>query len=392
MCSVTPHAPMTGSVSVRSEAENGGEERQHKMVKPDAPTLVESEPEILMRRSKPAIVRSKTLDQSLLLQMQSDGETKTERKKPQSGQFSRFTNAQYRKIFKDISKDEPLRQSYTCALQKDILYQGRLFVTENWICFHSKVFGKDTKIAVPTSSISAIKKTKTAILVPNALVIETETERHLFVSFLSRDTTYKFLMSVCPHLDEKSVGSRRGHDFRVDPTSLPLGFSADLFNTDRGVRQRQNIEDSSSSDSHSPNYEKIPAFRNVVKQGTIPAHQNSHVDQTDSHHKVPSVSEGVTCDIKSLRPVSLNTLLAVYLFLVGILVLSSCYMAFKIISLEERLISLNSLKTFSYSGDDYLNGYSDDEHGEISTVLSMNILTLEKIQRNLQKLLEETQL
>ncbi len=35
---------------------------------------------------------------------------------------------------------------YTCALQKDILYQGRLFVSENWICFHSKVFGKDTKV------------------------------------------------------------------------------------------------------------------------------------------------------------------------------------------------------------------------------------------------------
>ena len=35
---------------------------------------------------------------------------------------------------------------YTCALQKDILYQGRLFVSDNWICFHSKVFGRDTKV------------------------------------------------------------------------------------------------------------------------------------------------------------------------------------------------------------------------------------------------------
>lgn len=35
---------------------------------------------------------------------------------------------------------------YTCALQKDILYQGKMFVSDNWICFHSKVFGKDTKV------------------------------------------------------------------------------------------------------------------------------------------------------------------------------------------------------------------------------------------------------
>lgn len=91
---------------------------------------------------------------------------------------------------------------YTCALQKDILYQGRMFVSAHWICFHSKVFGKDTKvpapplqpepfllcyfpadsfvvcqIAVPVVSVTHIKKTKTAILVPNALVIATENDK-----------------------------------------------------------------------------------------------------------------------------------------------------------------------------------------------------------------------
>ncbi|KPP77844.1 hypothetical protein Z043_102712 [Scleropages formosus] len=120
---------------------------------------------------------------------------------------------------------------YTCALQKDILYQGKLFVSDNWICFYSKVFGKDTKIAIPVHSVTFIKKTKTAILVPNALVINTTKERvskglhkciatchfnfvnatiltvrncalqHVFVSFLSRDTTYKCLKSICLHLD-----------------------------------------------------------------------------------------------------------------------------------------------------------------------------------------------
>lgn len=37
---------------------------------------------------------------------------------------------------------------FTCALQKEILYQGKLFVSENWICFHSKVFGKDIKVGI----------------------------------------------------------------------------------------------------------------------------------------------------------------------------------------------------------------------------------------------------
>lgn len=40
-------------------------------------------------------------------------------------------------------------EGYTCALQRDILYQGKMFVSENWICFHSKVFGRDTKVGSP---------------------------------------------------------------------------------------------------------------------------------------------------------------------------------------------------------------------------------------------------
>lgn len=151
-------------------------------------------------------------------------------------------------------------EGYTCALQRDILYQGKMFVSDNWICFHSKVFGRDTKvrspprsgsapalpvplpdmlmlpnhqISIPVPSVTFIKKTKTALLVPNALVIETAScqvrrarrlfpafrvnansiqlvvvvvvvfppFQHVFVSFLSRNTTYKFLKSVCLHLE-----------------------------------------------------------------------------------------------------------------------------------------------------------------------------------------------
>lgn len=95
-----------------------------------------------------------------------------------------------------------LSSGYTCALQRDMLYQGKMFVSQNWICFHSKVFGKDIKvcyrkpaireiiivsnpdqlalivfpfcqISIPVMSVKLLKKTKTALLVPNALVIGT---------------------------------------------------------------------------------------------------------------------------------------------------------------------------------------------------------------------------
>lgn len=395
-CSVPPHQQTDECVLLRQYAENIDEEEGHKMTRNDAFISLDAEADVSTRRRKPTLVRSKTFDPSLLLQVQSDSESKCERRKPQSAQSLR-TNIQYHKVFKDISEDEQLRQSYTCALQKDILYQGRLFVSDNWICFHSKVFGKDTKIVIPVASVTVIKKTKTAILVPNALVISTAHERHVFVSFLSRDTTYKVLMSVCPHLVEKSPGisqipsqSLRGH-----PASLPTDFSADLSDLDGPVRQTgQHMDDSSSSDCpESPDFIKTPkfpkrsqAFIEVTKRD---AELDSHTQETSSAANSPyTVSSGSEEFMKTLRPVSLslNALVIIYLSLVCVLLVSSCYMAFKIMSLEERLTSLVSME-FPNKRDEYQSLFAGDT-AEIYSVLSASLLKLEKIHRNLQRLLE----
>uniref|UniRef100_A0A8B9JWL1 GRAM domain containing 2B n=1 Tax=Astyanax mexicanus TaxID=7994 RepID=A0A8B9JWL1_ASTMX len=352
-CSVPP-SQQTLLESQCHNAENGAEERTRTVIKSDASLSMDTESEILGKRKKPTLIRSKTFDPSLLSHVQSDIETKIDRKKHHSYHFPR-SNSQYHKVFKDISESEHLKQSYTCALQKDILYQGRLFVSENWICFHSKVFGKDTKISIPVPSVTVIKKTKTAILVPNALVIATAQERHVFVSFLSRDTTYKVLMSVCIHLHDKCLGSSpipssADRNYRVTPSALPMDFSGDLSDLDGPVIQtRQELGDSSSSESpDSPEFEKITEHEQTVY------------------------------DVKALRPNSLNILLMFYLFLVCILVLSSCYMAFKIISLEERLVSLGSLAEFSHNRDDYHSLYTEDT-SEIYTILSVNLVKLEKV-------------
>uniref|UniRef100_A0A3B3ZGN0 GRAM domain-containing protein n=1 Tax=Periophthalmus magnuspinnatus TaxID=409849 RepID=A0A3B3ZGN0_9GOBI len=208
---------------------------------------------------------------------------------------------------------------YTCALQKDILYQGRMFVSEHWICFHSKVFGKDTKIVIPVVSITNIKKTKTALLLPNALVIATANDRYVFVSFLSRDNTYKYLMSVCLHLEVRDSTTQPGaHRFNSQTQSwfspgLVLVYSlfSPAFSGEFVEQRREDLEESSSSDSQTPDYDKI----NVC-----------------------------------------------------VLLLSSCYLAFKIVSLEQKLSTLGPMPDFT------------DPKPCVS---------LSQVQRNLQRLLDE---
>ncbi|XP_051277861.1 GRAM domain-containing protein 2B isoform X2 [Dicentrarchus labrax] len=398
-----------------SDVENVEERQRYERMVSESLQAVDPDQQELSGRRKPALVRSKTFDHSLLTQVQTDSNPKIERKKSHYSQLSK-SNCQYHKIFKEISKEEQLRQSYTCALQKDILYQGRMFVSDHWICFHSKVFGKDTKIAIPVISVTHIKKTKTAILVPNALVIATANDRYVFVSFLSRDNTYKILMSVCLHLEEKSpcsspVPSSAENSFRGQRSPLsprfPLSFPGDFSDLDGAVRQRrQELEESSSSDSQTPDYEKIaefpvPPFLDVLKntEGAAPPehpdHQhkakNQHQKQLspdNKQHDAHHAGSELVIDSRTLKPVSLNTVLFVYLFLVCFLVLSSCYLAFKIVSLEQRLTTLGSVSDFTHQENDFLRG-SDVNTDLFSELLTINLMKLEKVQKNLQRLLDE---
>ncbi|XP_076140477.1 GRAM domain-containing protein 2B-like [Alosa pseudoharengus] len=393
-----------------SEAENG-EDKQRRVGRMGVETPLSMdtpESDVSETKKKPPLMRFKPVDQLSPLQSPSDSETKLERKKSQSSQFSK-ANAQYHKIFKEISKDEILKQSYTCALQKDILYQGRLFVSDNWICFHSKVFGRDTKIIIPVLSVTHIKKSKTAILVPNAIVISTTNKVHVFVSFLSRDATYKVLKSICIHLEGEIIGcspvtSSAENSFRAEcPSSLPLVFSAEFSDLDGVVRQRrQEMLESSSSGSQTPDYEKMAEFPslpenflNVVKNGEVSVHADIHLQTPSARHGTQPncTSRPVLGDVhqdKPSQPLSLNTLLLIYMFLVSILVLSSCYMAFKIVVLEQRLNSLGSVGEYQHNDNAVHHRPHSEVNAEMYGELSTNLFKLEKIQRNLRKLLEET--
>ncbi|KAI3362110.1 hypothetical protein L3Q82_012439, partial [Scortum barcoo] len=347
-----------------SEVEHGGERRQRRRggSPADLHLCPDTESEPSECRKKPAGMRLKPVEQLSPMLSPSDCETKFERKKSQSSHLSK-TNAQYHKLFKEVSKDELLKQSkfqilffhgkqrqfepeceglcvptgYTCALQRDILYQGKMFVSDNWICFHSKVFGRDTKISIPVTSVTFIKKTKTALLVPNALVIET--------------TSYQ-VDKMC----NSPVASSCENSFRVKcPSSLPLDFSGDFSDLDGVVQQRrQEMMESSSSGSQTPDYDKITGSTNPTRGVTLK-------------------------DSKSSQPMSLHAILLIYLFLVSVLVMSSCYMAFKIVALEHRLNSLVSMGEHIRNENSVSHKPQNEANPEIYGELSTNLFKLEKV-------------
>ncbi|XP_072925749.1 GRAM domain-containing protein 2B isoform X2 [Hemitrygon akajei] len=402
------------SLFASSEPENAGLEEKTKKNGKSLNQQLQSlnlDAEIFETKKKTGLTRSKTYD-VVFTSGSTDYETKLERKKHSNPSK---TNATYHKIFKDIEKDESLKQSFTCALQKDILYQGKLFVSENWICFNSKVFGRDIKITIPTFSVTQIKKHKTALLVPNALCISTEFEKFMFVSLLSRDATYKLLKSVCLHLEERSDDISPNpplteNNLRAErPTSLPIDFNIEDLTDFPTVCRRRELEQFSSSGSQTPESENSQEFNSAtqallkVEKNAIPVRADVHVEEIADlrrsyHESRHSVVWGLLHKVRvnGEQHLSVTTLLVLYLVIVIVLVLSSFYMGIKICALEQRLASLGALPEYQAHHKDSFIQHDMGLPYQVNTdviydELNENLAKLEKIQKNLQKLLEGTE-
>ena len=79
-------------------------------------------------------------------------------------------------------------------LPQDILHQGRLFVTSTAACFYSYIFGWEQKLILDWKDVTTITKEKTAIFIPNAIQITTDSQKFFFASFVDRESSYLMLV------------------------------------------------------------------------------------------------------------------------------------------------------------------------------------------------------
>ncbi|XP_068693641.1 GRAM domain-containing protein 2B-like isoform X3 [Montipora foliosa] len=108
----------------------------------------------------------------------------------------------FHRLFKAVPKDQFPINDFSCALSREILLQGRIYVSQGWFCFYSNIFGWETQVTIDCRKIQSITREKTAYVVPNAILICTDDEKHFFSSFLSRETVYKLLLQVWDEIKE----------------------------------------------------------------------------------------------------------------------------------------------------------------------------------------------
>ncbi|XP_036132081.1 protein Aster-B isoform X1 [Molossus molossus] len=169
-------------------------------------------------------------------------------------------NEDFRKLFKQLPDTERLIVDYSCALQRDILLQGRLYLSENWICFYSNIFRWETLLTVRLKDICSMTKEKTARLIPNAIQVCTDSEKHFFTSFGARDRTYMMMFRLWQNaLLEKPLCPKELWHFVHQCYGSELGLTSDDedyvppdddFNT-MGYCEEIPVEDNEVNDSSS---------------------------------------------------------------------------------------------------------------------------------------------
>ncbi|XP_058274946.1 GRAM domain-containing protein 2B-like isoform X1 [Hemibagrus wyckioides] len=248
-----------------------------------------------------------------------------------------------------INETDDLIHAFTCALQKEVLYHGKMYVSLQHVCFYSSVLLKETKVQIHVSDIQIIKKKNTARVVPNAISIVTNTgDKYLFGSIRNRDVCFKVLKSICPQLQDVSNGSpqmssaENVHELEADTIS---SHSSQEDSTDphRSSDSGQNrttgrnvpLSSSVSSTSHVETRNNSTTWNSTSRDGSS-SEENTAVSW------VAMVTEKIRYFLSLGGTTSINRLITVYLILALLLLLSSGYIGLRIAALEEQLSTLGS--------------------------------------------------
>lgn len=95
---------------------------------------------------------------------------------------------------------------YSCAWQKDILVQGRMYLSQNYLCFYANILNWKSSLTIKFNDIISITREKTAKVISNAIEIKSNKgEKYFFASFVTRDKTFTLMQRMWKHAVEDEV-------------------------------------------------------------------------------------------------------------------------------------------------------------------------------------------
>ena len=168
-------------------------------------------------------------------------------------------NRDFHVLFKSVPDDDYLIEDYSCALQREILAHGRLYISEGHLCFSSNILGWVTTLVMSFDEIVAVEKRSTALVFKNGLEISTLHAKHVFASFASRDTTYDLIIKIWklghPQLQSSLNGVRLeepGGDRteKVDVESVSVTGTHSISGSEDDSEDDEDVYDEDEDEDH----------------------------------------------------------------------------------------------------------------------------------------------
>ncbi|XP_061174360.1 uncharacterized protein LOC133183413 [Saccostrea echinata] len=156
--------------------------------------------------------------------------TKESESKDPSPLRSKSKYNKFHKLFKAVPEEEYPLNDYSCAYIGDILLHGSIYISQNWICFYSKIRARGRRLQIPLEKVISITREKTALVFPNAIGVQTAEEKYTFGSFLMRDNAYKFINTVWKKNQSiKRIQNDHTFDFLKETAVLNSSVSTPVF-------------------------------------------------------------------------------------------------------------------------------------------------------------------
>ncbi|KAI1105170.1 hypothetical protein F4804DRAFT_304926 [Jackrogersella minutella] len=174
---------------------------------------------------------------------------------------SKKRNRDFHALFKSVPDDDYLIEDYSCALQREILAHGRLYVSEGHLCFSSNILGWVTTLVMSFDEIVSLEKRSTALLFKNGLMITTLHAKYVFASFTSRDSTYDLIVNIWklghPSLQSSLNGvslEGTGGDKteKVDDADAVIGSRSATASEDEESEDGDDVYDEDQEDDDAP--------------------------------------------------------------------------------------------------------------------------------------------
>ncbi|KAG5667163.1 hypothetical protein PVAND_015160 [Polypedilum vanderplanki] len=292
---------------------------------------------------------------------------KKEKKIKKIPQMSDSRIKKFQKIFNQkIPPDEKLINYFSCALVADILLQGHLYVSENFFSFYSNVFGYVTKLVIPISSVTFISKEKTAKMFPNAIGIQLDDAKHVFGSFISRETAYQLMIGMT-----KKLSQIEGKNDCVD------GMKEEEDEEEVEAEEIQSSKDDSSSLSSETQLSQDQKQLQQQHHHVInppPPQQQQHTPKYEAFQSSTFIEPQINS--KNNQNHGPQKVLFIGIALTLILAFFTAFL----------LLKINALEKETNSGSYYHRDYSQMTIEEAENALNRNLMTVRSVRRKLEEL------